>query len=289
MNFRQVRKKIKTIGNVKKITKAMQMVAAVKMKKSQERALEGKLYKDILFTILKQVSKNREIPFIEKNTLKKTDIRETDKTLYIVIGSQKGLCGNYHLNMVKYLLKNVSFDNASFIVAGNKMVQFLVRMKAHILADFSQTIPLIDSVSSLFSLVLNSYKNREYSRVILIYTRFYSTFRFEPVQTAFLPLESDTVVKTTGNERDNDKIQEYIIEPSQEKLLESLIRDVLIDMLRTSIYDSEASEYSARMMAMKNATENAENIIFNLTLLRNKLRQEAITNELLDMVSATSV
>lgn len=285
MNFRQVRKKIKTIGNVKKITNAMQMVSAVKMRKSQEIANEGRLYRNTLFSMLKQIAKNQPITFLERKE-KKIKI---NKTLYIVVGSQKGLCGNYHLNLIKFLLKEVDFDNSSFIIIGNKLSQVLVRMKGDIIADFSDTLPLVDSVSSILSLAHEKYTENQFDEVKLIYTKFISTFRFEPTITKFLPLESDVVLKEQENLDNQVKEIEYLIEPSPKEVLEHLVKEVLLDILRTAVYDSEASEHSARMMAMKSATDNAEDIIYNLTLLRNKLRQESITNELLDMVSATSI
>jgi F-type H+-transporting ATPase subunit gamma len=278
MNFRQVRKKIRTIGNVRKITKAMQMVAAVKMRKAQKFAIEGKPYQEILNKIIKRIVTPKILS--SSRLLKKTEEQIVDKNLYILISSNKGLCGPFNFNLFKFLLTEADFQKDNFIVLGQKGASFILKMRGNIIANFSDQLPFIDNVSAIFSLVIDNLVNNKCQKVFLVYNKFFSTFKSESVKEQFLPIVDF---------KELDKLEtrtEYLIEPSMEEIFDSLIRDYLQGRIRSAILDSEAAEHSARMMSMKNATDNADDIIYNLTLLRNRLRQQSITYELLDMVTA---
>lgn len=280
MNFRQVRKKIKAIGNVKQITKAMQMVASVKMKKSQDEAIHGRSYREILdkvsTRVLSLAGEN-----MEKSETKK-ELKST-KNLYIFISSNKGLCGSFNFNLFKKALKEIDFKNADFITLGKKGTEFLLKMGGTVIADFSAQLPFIDHVSAVFALFSQKYSEGEYGNVYIAYNKFISTLAQEPTIEKMLPIEK------TDPEKVEVAAVDYLIEPSAEEVLQSLFEEVLKDKIRGAILDSEASEHSARMMAMKNATDSAGDIIYSLTLLRNKLRQTSITNELLDIVTASQV
>jgi F-type H+-transporting ATPase subunit gamma len=282
MNFRQVRKKIKTVSNVKQITKAMQMVASVKMKKAQEIALDGKVYRQILDTVVKRVLKKadtKKIPFLTE--------RKDGRKLYILISSNKGLSGGFNFNLFKLVMNKVDFTNADFIVLGKKGVDFVSRTKSSIIADFSQSTPFIDAVSPVFTIASNEFINGAYSSVYLIYNSFVSTIRQEPTIKKLFPISEVSEVDFIGQDSVESKdVRQYVVEPSFDEVLVSLINDYLQDKIRGAILESEAAEHSARMMAMKAATDNATDLIFNLTLLRNKVRQTAITNELLDITTA---
>ena len=285
MNFRQVRKKIRTVSNVKKITKAMQMVASVKMKKAQDEALQGKLYRQLLDRVVSRVLGSGSYTnnlFVRRDS----DKAEINKTLYIVITSNKGLCGSFNFNLFKLIFTSVDFDRASFITVGKKGSDFLARSKGEILADFSKEASSVDSVSAILTSVTEPYLKGVFSNVSLIYNSFVSTFRQMPVVVPFLPIRSKEVVDFDSGGQKDTAGDKYIIEPSEQEVVDALILDFLKDKIRGAILESAASEHSARMMAMKNATDNAEDIIINLTLLRNKLRQTTITNELLDATTA---
>lgn len=275
MNLRQVRKKIKTIANVRKITKAMEMVAAVKMKKAQRMAVEGKPYQEILIKVINQIINPNLIeysPFFNNKPGSKRD-------LYLFISSNKGLCGAFNANLFRLALREINFDQSDFIVLGKKASTIIAKMGGIILADFSNRIPFVDNVSSIFSLIEERFLSGENSSVFLFYNRFISSFRSEPVKQKILPL----------TEWKKDPLQlrfNYLFEPSPKEILTQLIKDYLQYRIRMAILDSEAAEQSARMMAMKNASDNADEIVYSLTLLRNKLRQQSITYELLDMVTA---
>lgn len=285
MNLRQVRKKIKTIGNVSKITKAMQMVAAVKMKKAQQKALEGRIYRDLLTVIARRVMLSSEAEQTLSLWLKKE--KKTGSTsprqLFIFIASNKGLCGSFNVNLCRFLARHSDFDRDHFITVGKKGVSFIVRMGGQIIADFSQS-SLTEIVSPIFSLIMEHLTKQTYQKTILIYNKFISTFKIAPINLQLLPLEPAEELTQAQVKEQKDKL--YLIEPSYSALLEALFQDFLKEKIKTALLDSEAGEQAARMVAMKNATDSAAEITYNLTLLRNKLRQQGITYELLDMIAA---
>ncbi len=277
MNLRQVRQKIKSIGNVKKITKAMQMVAAVKMRKAQDKARQGRFYRDYLRAMIIALSKNVDksySPLFTSHT-------QENKRLVILISSNKGLCGSFNSNLFKHLYKKMPIDkDLEFITLGKKGVEFLRSLGAHIDTDFSDQNFLI-SAPAVFQQTLDKFLSGKVKEVYLCYNKFISSFKSESVLELLLPITADF----SAEEQKHD-IRQYLIEPSPKEFLNSLLNSYLEDRIRAAVIDSEAGEHSARMMAMKNATENAADLIYHLTLLRNKLRQEKITYELLDMITA---
>lgn len=277
MNIRQVRKKIKTISSVKKITKAMELVSAVKMRKAQQEEVEGRPYRDTLDSVIGKISKLIDTKFsalLNNNGSK--------KELAILISSNKGLCGSFNFNLFRFTVKNVDFANTDFIVLGKKAGSLVGRMGGKILADFSTNKPL-NSVSAIFELSLKKFLNGEYGSVYVLFNRFISALKYEPVKEKILPVKFE-VKQEEGKEK---KIgEEYLIEPSPEKIIDSLLHDFVEEKIRGAVISNEAGEHSARMIAMKNATDNAGDLIYNMTLLRNKLRQQKITYELLDMITA---
>lgn len=277
MNLRQVRKKIKTIGNVRKITKAMEMVAAVKMKKSQKLALEGRPYQLILTQVINQIINPSLLNFSPFFQVNENKIKR--RHLYLFISSNKGLCGAFNANLFRLAIREIDFGQSDFILLGKKGSVIITKMSGSVIADYSHNLPFTENVSSIFSLIEKRFLLGHNSDVFLFYNKFISSFRSEPVKEKLLPI--------TGWKKDKLTIKyDYLIEPSPQQILHSLIRDYLQFRIRNAILDSEAAEHSARMMAMKNASENADEIVYNLTLQRNKLRQQSITYELLDMTIA---
>ena len=278
MNLRQVRKKTKSVTNVKKITKSMQLVSAIKMKRAQQAAIEAKPYQEQLEAIINRVmyKKNESI----SSLLVKPKIEK--KFLRIIISANKGLCGSFNIDLLRYLLKNNEKNKTDYIVVGKKAATFVSKIGETILADFSSNQSL-NNVSAIFTMVINSFLSGTYSKVSIIYNAFISTLKTETVEHTLLPFSLTSELK---KESVKHLQNEYIIEPNPEDIIDSLLKSYLEDKIRNSIVQSEAGEHSARMIAMKNATDNANDVIYNLTLLGNKLRQEKITNELLDMITA---
>lgn len=277
MNLRQVRKKIKSIRNVRKITRAMQLVSAIKMRKAQEVEIEGRPYRDTLSAVIQKLTASFDFSLSELFKVKS----QKDRRLVILISSNKGLSGSFLVNLFRFLVReHKDLSDTEFVSVGNKGAVFVQRLGGTLVADFSKGVPLSD-VTAIFSFALEKYMLGEYKRVIIAYNKFISTFRFEPTQELLLPF-------TFKRETEVDKrlLSEYLIEPSPEEIIGELLKNYLEEQIRGAIISSEACEHSARMLAMKNATDNATDIIYNLTLVGNKLRQEKITGELLDMITA---
>ncbi|VVA44293.1 ATP synthase gamma chain [Candidatus Roizmanbacteria bacterium] len=280
MNIRIIRKKIKSVTNVKKITKAMQMVSAIKMKKAQQVAVDGRPYQDEIEKIIRAVSPKIDSSLSPLITQPEDKIER--KNLSIVLASNKGLCGSFNFNLLRFIVKNVDFKNTDFIIVGKK-ANLLSKFSAHIMADYSSNIP-INNVSALFEFSLKKYLDKTYKKVELYHNQFVSAIQSNPVVTTLLPINF-----TQKNETENiveQKAFDYLIEPNPKKIIDSLLRSFVEEKLRFAFIQSEAGEHSLRMMAMKNATDNATDVIDNLTMARNKIRQEKITSELLDMVTA---
>jgi len=272
-----VRKKIKTIGNVKKITRAMELVSAVKMKKSQQEAIEGRPYHETLDVVIKKITKMMDDNYsilLQENV--------APKRLVILISTNKGMCGSFNYNLLKICLEDLKSDNTEYIVLGKKGAYFVSRMGGKIIADYSNNKP-ITAVSPIFSLALNKFILKEYSEVVLVYNKFVSAGTYRPVREVILPVRLEKEQMETAAEKMSEN---YQIEPSPEQIIDPLLRSFVEEKIRAAIISSEAGEHSARMLAMKNATDNATDLIYELTLMSNKLRQEKITNELLDMITA---
>ncbi|MFA6016586.1 MAG: ATP synthase F1 subunit gamma [Patescibacteria group bacterium] len=279
MNIRTIRKKIKSVTNVKKITKAMQLVSAIKMKKAQQVAIEGRPYQEEIEKIIRSVSPKIDSSLSPLITQPEDKIER--KNLAIVIASNKGLCGSFNFNLLRFIVKNTDFKNTDFIIVGKK-ANLLSKFSAHIMADYSSNIPM-NNVSALFEFALTKYLDKTYKKINLYHNQFVSTIQSNPVVTTLLPINFS---QTESSEEAKVKESEYLIEPNPKQIIDSLLRSFVEEKLRFALIQSEAGEHSLRMMAMKNATDNATDVIYNLTMVRNKIRQEKITSELLDMVTA---
>ena len=255
----------------------MQMVSAIKMKKAQQYALEGKPYRENLEKIIKKMVDSLDVKYSSLLTAEGVD---TDKKLVIVISSNKGLCGAFHFNLFRHILRNIDIRKSDFITLGRKGALFVNRAGGTILADFSQSDQM-ETVSAVFRTALVAFLDGKYKEIVLVHNKFINTLRYDPLVKVILPVKIENVLGGIVKIR-----TEYIIEPSPETIIDALLRSFVEEEIRGAISESLAAEHSARMIAMKSATENAEDVIYNLTFLRNKLRQEKITYELLDMVTA---
>jgi len=259
----------------------MELVSAIKMKKSQQKAIEGKTYRNLLSFIIEKIIASG----IDKSysLLLSSVNSQIEKEAVILISSNKGLCGGFNFNLFRFLVKEVNFNKTDFITIGAKGAIFIKKMGGRVIADFS-SLYQEDRVSAVFKTVLDLFLKGNYGRVYLIYNRFLTAIKSEPIKKQILPISVD---QNKFQLQDNKTIiGEYLVEPSPEKIFDSVLRSLVEEQIREALIDSEAAEHSARMMAMKNATNNAQDVIYNLTLLRNRVRQEKITYELLDMVTA---
>ena len=278
MNLRIVRKKIKSVDNVKKITKAMELVSAVKMKKFNQLAEESTPYQEFLEKGIQNI-----VTMTEKNisSLLETPKNSSDRELAILISTNKGLCGAFNITLARFLLKN-STNKTDLVTIGKKGASLGNSLGFKNIADFSSIDPL-DNIPALFQFIYDAFIQSKYRAIKLFYNSHISALKYEPFFETLLPVKFD---RNNLENQSQDLFKNYLIEPSAEEIMHSLLLNYIEQKIRFAVIQTQAGEHSARMMAMQNATMNASDILLNLKLLGNKLRQEKITNELLDMITA---
>jgi len=262
----------------------MQMVAASKMRKAQQAALAGRPYARLMNKVLAEVaSETREVthPFMES--------REGTRRCVILISTDKGLCGGLNSNLMREAAK---FENdAQFIAAGRKGSQFLARTKRRMVAEFTfKDAPLFSEARAISKFACDLFLKGEVDRVEIVFTNFISTLVQKPEVRQLLPI-SEVAPVSAGMGADKagslpGQTGEFLFEPDQEHVLAALLPHSLNFQIYQILLEAKASEQSARMVAMKNATDNAQQFIKDLTLEYNKLRQANITKELLEIASA---
>jgi F-type H+-transporting ATPase subunit gamma len=261
----------------------MQMVAASKMRKAQQHALAGRPYSELLNRVLVSL-KGRTDPLFHPLL----QIRPTNKELVLVISTDKGLAGALNTNLMR---EAAAFDSAKtfYVTAGRKARQFIARTKRELLADFElKDAPTILETKAISRFCVEKFLSREVDKVTVLYTHFVNTINQKPVAQTLLPI-SQFVFDTTAvgqNVAGSDLMLEYTFEPSPQAVLDFMLPYYVQYQVFQMVLDARASEHSARMVAMKNATDNANQFIKDLTLEYNKMRQASITTELLEIATA---
>lgn len=283
---REIRRRIKSIKNTRQITKAMEMVAASKMQKAVNLALASRNYSRLaweLITNLSQITNFELHPLLQK--------RQGNRILLVLATSDRGLCGMYNSNIIKSFLEFVKIlgeDNSSvdILVIGKKGEDMVKRLKKNIIASFVKFSdnPNILDTRAIAKVVLDDYINNKYDKVYLAYTDYISALRQVPKVKQLLPLEKiEGLDESLVGYRIPDKI-EYLFEPNTEQVLEVMLPRLVEMQIYQAILESKASEHSSRMLAMKNASDGARDLIDDLTLTYNQVRQSAITSELADII-----
>ncbi|PYK08330.1 MAG: ATP synthase F1 subunit gamma [Verrucomicrobia bacterium] len=283
-NTQDIRRRIKSIRNTAQITKAMQMVAASKMRRAQQHALAGRPYAALMNKVFVSLQKRTDPtlhPLLE--------IRPVQKELVLIISTDKGLCGALNTNLFR---EAANFDQAdtAFVVTGKKARQFVVRTKRELLADFElKDSPSFIETKPLSKFCAEKFLSREVDKVSVLYTHFINTINQRSVVQTLLPISSFDLGKreSDGEAKEGvDPMLGYLFEPNAETVLDMMLPYYLQYEVFQMILDARASEHSARMVAMKNATDNANEFIKDLTLEYNKMRQAGITTELLEIATA---
>lgn len=283
-NTQDIRRRIKSIRNTSQITKAMQMVAASKMRKAQQHALAGRPYAATMNKVLVS-AQNRTDPRFHPLLA----IRPLQKELVLIISTDKGLCGALNTNLFR---EASNFDPAktSFVVTGKKARQFIARTKRELLADFElKDSPSFVEAKPISKFCMEKFLRHEVDKVSVLYTHFINTINQRTVVQTLLPISSFDLPKGEGAQTDTkraDPMIGYIFEPDAAAVLDSVLPYYISYQVFQMILDARASEHSARMVAMKNATDNANQFIKDLTLEYNKMRQAGITTELLEIATA---
>ncbi len=279
-NIRLIKRRIKSAKNIAQITKAMELVAASKMRKAQAQALAGKLYAQKIYDMVLRLSTRVEAK--EHPLLRKPAVL-TGKRLVILLSTNKGLCGGLNTTLFRHVLHETGdVTRYDWIILGKKGASFIAQMNGTMKADFSETVPFASAVPALTDLVTSEFVAGHYDGVDLIYNEFVSIVKQQPRKKTILPL----TIAGTGETEKQEEIGEFLIEPTEEEVFASLLPHYLENQLRDAVLQAEASEHSARMIAMRNATDNAVSLTDELTLLYNKARQEKITYEITDLITA---
>ncbi len=288
-NTRDIRRRIKSVKNTSQITKAMQMVAASKMRKAQQRALNGRPYAEELAKTLAAIARDgggEELhPLLQER-------KEVKRELVIVISTDKGLCGALNTNLLRELNK---FDAAktTFVAVGRKGAQYLGRLKRDLAAEFElkEAFTFLEC-KQVSKFAIEKFLSGEVDKVTVAFTDFISTLRQEPTLKTILPVQNFEIRELHGTNTEPRKggtaepAIEFLFEPSAVGVLEHLVPHYVHFAVYQMVLESRASEHSARMVAMKNATDNAKQLIKDLTLEYNKIRQAGITTELLEITTA---
>jgi F-type H+-transporting ATPase subunit gamma len=274
-NLRDIRRRIKSVKNTAQITRAMQLVAAAKMKKAQDQALAGREYSKQLNGVLQDISESfseASHPLLEK----RTGTRE----LVLVISTDKGLCGAINTNLAKIVRKESSAD-AVYVTVGRKLRVMLEKLGRTVIADFTVKDPVpFKDARAIATLLSKQFLSGDYDKVSIAFTRFINTMSQQPEMVQLLP------VVTPGDHGDATRTNDFLFEPTPKDVLSAILPLYVNYKVFQALVEARASEHSARMVAMKSATDNAKKFIKELTLEYNKLRQGAITAELLEITTA---
>lgn len=275
-NILLLKRRIQVAQNVSKTTRAMQMIAASKLKRAQDQAVLSRPYVEKLTQITQNVLTKVDKENIHEYMKQKTG----DKTLVIVISPDKGLCGSLVSNLIQESLQ-MDIPNTFYITLGKKAEINIALKNREIIASFpfGTILPSFEIVFPVLKIIDEYFLNGKVSNVKILSSKFLSVFSQKPVVTNLLPVE------ITNRELQQGK--DMIFEPNLQELLPDLLRHFLEMTIYQNVLESYASEQAARMIAMKNATDNAGDIILDLKLEYNKGRQEKITNEILDITGAT--
>lgn len=290
---RDIKRRIRSIKNTEQITRAMEMVAAAKMRRAQEAALKTRAYAKKALEILEDVSvkaARRMHPLLRRE-------EKIKKILILLITSDRGLCGGLNANVIKmaldYIEKERKGREIDFVCLGKKGRDYMQRLGQNIVAEFiniKDKFTLLD-VTPMAQIPLDDFSAKKYDKVILIYPDFISTLKQVPKVKQLLPFQREEMIRLSelGKnvpekiEEKKRKEYEYLFEPSPEKVLATLLPRLCEMQIYQALCEAKASEHSARMIAMKNASENAEEIIQDLTMSYNQARQAAITKELTEI------
>ena len=318
VSSRQLKTKIRAVGNIRQITRAMEMVSATKMRRSQEVALNARQYAkksfSLLAHLLKQANKE-ELESIFLHAHRSLGEGGEEKIALVVITSDKGLCGSFNSSVLRQMIQwkqeqesaGKSFDSAQgkqvdVVAVGRKGRDFCRAREIHIAAEFFQfsDVATFADIAPVAEWIMRAYEDKAYDKIVVVSNQFVSALVQKVEMHQLLPLQIDEleravqgIIPKTGKyseltQQDQEPVGDiaYVLEPSGEEIVRILVRNLIQVMITHFIFESNASEHSARMMAMKNATENAESMMEALNLELNKSRQASITQQLTEISTA---
>lgn len=281
---KEIRTKIKSVENTRKITKAMEMVAASKMRKAQDRMRASRPYAEKIRNVAAHLSHTQ--PDFKHPYLVKRDV--VKNIGLIVVSSDKGLCGGLNTNMLRLAvsqMKTWETEGKGINVSafGNKGLSFMTRVGADVKSNATGLgdVPHLETLIGSIKVMLDAYENGEIDQLFICYTKFINTMKQEPVMEQLLPLSGDKMGSPEGN-------WAYIYEPEPEPVINELMTRYIESLIYSAVAENMASEQSSRMVAMKAASDNAKTVIGDLKLVYNKARQAAITKEISEIVGGAA-
>ncbi len=282
-NTRELRRRIKSVKNTSQITKAMQMVAAAKMRRAQDQATAGRPYADNLMfsiqTLLPKITKSH--PLLTGNGSKTQGV--------ILLSTDRGLVGALNTNLFRSVTTGDFSSDTSFYTIGKKGRLFIAKLGKDLKADFENPDAVtFRQAKQLSRLLMDSFKAEEIGQATLLYPHFVSTLRQEPRKLKLLPIDLESVAPLEQPSKNVEPTQqrEFTFEPDPDALLDYLLVHHIEEQIYQALLETKASQYSAQMIAMKNATDNAKELVEDLKLTYNQTRQAAITTELLEITTA---
>ncbi len=286
---RDIRRRIRSVRNTAQITKAMQMVAAAKMRKAQQAALAGRPYAALMNDVLANAAARTAVfkhPLLE--------VRPIRKRAVILVSTDRGLCGALNSNLFREAAKSDPNTTTAFITAGRKAAQFIARTRRSLAAEFTyKDAPQFSEARAISRFAQDLFLKGEVDAVDILFTNYISTLTQQPKIVPFLPIGKIEAVRAGHGEAPEPQplspvttTDIFNFEPDETTVLGALLPHSLSIRVYQILLEARASEHSARMVAMKNATDNAQQLIKGLTLEYNKLRQSNITKELLEIATA---
>lgn len=293
-NLRDIKRRIKSVKNTRQITKAMQLVASSKMKRAQEQASAGVPYAVFLFDILNVVAQkveNLEHPLFEDREVKKRGI--------LLLSTDRGLCGPLNSNLFRFLTQNQDKEKCRYYAVGRKAVQYISRTGRELAADYEVPDQVsFRTIRALTEAMLKDFEDGTIDTIEITYPRFINTLVQTPAEAKLVPLSGldELTKKIHALAKRDSRIPEELPEDSREMKFEPSVEEILAELpalfVKQEIYqmvlETKASEHSARMVAMKSATDNASKLVDELTLEYNKARQAAITQEVLEIAASAA-
>ena len=295
LQAKAIKSKIASVKNIRKITRAMEMVAATKMRKATRAVVDSKEYVRRAYELLKNLSKHKELSHqllvAPKNA---------KKTLIIAISSNRGLCGAYNTNIKRALISYVKThkdDDFAYIAIGRHIERTAKKLPGELIASFTELGDYIseEELWSVNSFIIDEFKKGIYKKVYLFYTRFNSSLSYTPINKHILPVRKKDLEDTMDDmnmkdeERKVESFENFVYEPGQEEVMDFILPRVTEVYIYQAMLESLASEHSSRMIAMKNASDNAKKLIEMLTVNFNRARQAGITQEIAEISAGSAV
>jgi F-type H+-transporting ATPase subunit gamma len=281
---KEIRTKIKSVENTRKITKAMEMVAASKMRKAQERMRASRPYAEKIRNVAAHMS-HAQTEYKHPFLIKRDNVKNIG---LIVVSSDKGLCGGLNTNVLRMSLNQMKEwetegKDISVSTIGNKSLGFMTRVGANVKSNIIGLgdVPELEKIIGTIKVMLDAYMNGEIDQLHICYTKFINTMKQEPTMEQLLPLSGEQIGSPKGN-------WDYIYEPEAKPVIEQLMTRYIESLIYNAVAENMASEQSSRMVAMKSASDNAKDVIGELKLVYNKARQAAITKEISEIVGGAA-